>query len=188
MLGGQLRATTPNPKPSLPPPHLHLALYPHTLACLTLNPNLLPMQVIPQFHLSPLLSSLNPRPTRLPWLGLLAPKPSTRETVTDGSWPEWPRGRALCVLFTGPGAKYVLRKTCLNGIQMKQSKAGEHRQRDGESKGRETREQGTEMEVQQHNLGQGCRGTGMGREAEGRHGRGTGRWGTDTQKQRGTGN
>lgn len=61
----------------------------------------------------------------------------------------------------GPGAKYVLRKDCLNGIQAKWSKAGKEKQTDVESKGQKAREQGTEMEVGKQDLRQEGREAGM---------------------------
>lgn len=174
--GGSAQGYHPNSKPSsssfllmVPFPQLNL---PHP------EPSPLPTN-------SPSIPALcpphpNPRPQGCPTTGPAEPTP-TRATLSTG-WAA--QGAALCVLSTGPGAKYVPRKNGLNRIQMKWNVAGNQEERDGEFKGPES------QRLWDRNGGGAARhGTRGQRDRDGQTGMeqrasGTGRWETDRGAER----
>lgn len=149
----QYWATTPAPRPACPLPlHLHLVPSPH--------PNLphpetqpLPRASHSSIPAAP-ISSPQPGPCLAAPAGPSGPKPSsTRQTVTDVHWLEWPRGWGA-----GCPAHRAWHQVCAQEIsfQWHSDETGQGRKPEGQK----ARNQGIEMGSSQQGWEPGAEGQG----------------------------
>lgn len=166
----------PNSKPPTPP-HLHMVPFPH--------PNLPHPEPSPLPNTSspsiPALSPPHPQPQahQAAPAGPSEPTPSTvhwRQRLSTG-WDG--QGTALCPAH-GARCQVCAQENCLNGIQMKWSKAGKQKERDGESEGPESRNGGRKWRWGSKTWDKGAERQGRA-DRNGAENQGTGRWETDTE-------